>query len=41
VYGLDIIDMGPPVLSMHSPFEITSKVDIYATVNAYRAFLNS
>lgn len=41
VYGMDVIDMGPPVLSMHSPFELTSKVDIYATVNAYRAFLKS
>ncbi|MGE4293111.1 MAG: aminopeptidase [Desulfovibrio sp.] len=41
VYGMDVIDMGPPVLSMHSPFEITSKVDIYATMNAYRAFLQS
>ncbi|MEF2146048.1 MAG: aminopeptidase [Desulfovibrionaceae bacterium] len=41
VYGMDIIDMGPPVLSMHSPFEISSKVDIFATVNAYRAFLAS
>jgi aspartyl aminopeptidase len=41
VYGMDVIDMGPPVLSMHSPFEITSKADIYATVNAYAAFLKS
>ncbi len=40
-YGLDIIDMGPPVLSMHSPFELTSKADIYATVLAFRAFLKS
>ncbi len=38
VYGMDIIDMGPPVLSMHSPFEITSKADIYATLQAFRAF---
>ncbi|SKA77385.1 Aspartyl aminopeptidase [Paucidesulfovibrio gracilis DSM 16080] len=41
VYGMDIIDMGPPVLSMHSPFEITSKVDIYSTTKAYAAFLAS
>lgn len=40
-YGLDIIDMGPPVLSMHSPFELTSKADIYATVLAFREFLKS
>ncbi len=41
VYGMDIIDMGPPVLSMHSPFEISSKADIYATIKAYAAFLGS
>ncbi|HMM37187.1 MAG TPA: aminopeptidase [Desulfovibrio sp.] len=40
-YGLDIIDMGTPVLSMHSPFELTSKADIHATVLALRAFLKS
>lgn len=41
VYGMDIIDCGPPVLSMHSPYEITSKADIYQTYKAYRAFLAS
>lgn len=40
-YGLDIIDLGPALLSMHSPWEISSKVDLYATVLAYRAFLKS
>lgn len=40
-YGLDIIDCGPSVLSMHSPFEVLSKVDLYATMLAYRAFLES
>ncbi|MCM0754131.1 aminopeptidase [Desulfovibrio aminophilus] len=40
-YGLDIIDMGTPVLSMHSPFELTSKADIHATILALRAFLKS
>ncbi len=39
VYGMDIIDFGPSVLGMHSPFEISSKVDLYATKLAYRAFL--
>ncbi|WP_027367878.1 aminopeptidase [Desulfocurvibacter africanus] len=38
-YGMDIIDFGTPVLSMHSPFEIISKVDLYATTLAYEAFL--
>ncbi len=41
VYGMDIIDCGAPVLSMHSPFEVTSKADIYETYKAYRAFLSS
>jgi len=38
-YGMDIVDMGPPLLSMHSPFELSSKVDTYATYRAYRAFM--
>jgi aspartyl aminopeptidase len=38
VYGMEIIDFGPGVLSMHSPFEISSKADLYATVKAYHAF---
>lgn len=41
VYGMDIIDFGPSVLAMHSPFEIASKADVYATTLAYRAFLES
>ena len=40
-YCMNIIDFGPPVLSMHSPFEVTSKVDVYATIQAFRAFLAS
>ena len=41
VYGMEIIDFGPGVLSMHSPFEISSKADLYATVKAYNAFYRS
>jgi aspartyl aminopeptidase len=40
VYGMDILDCGPPVLSMHSPFEITSKADLYQTYKAFRIFLS-
>ena len=29
--GMNVIDCGVPVLSMHSPFEVTSKADIYST----------
>ena len=38
-YGMNVIDFGPPVLSMHSPFELSSTADLKATVDAYRAFL--
>ncbi len=37
-HGMNVIDMGPSVLSMHSPFEIVSKADLYATKLAYLAF---
>ncbi len=39
LYGMDVIDCGVAVLSMHSPFEVTSKSDIYEATKAYRAFL--
>ena len=39
-YNMDVIDCGPPVLSMHSPFEIASKADVYMTYRAYYAFYN-
>ncbi len=39
--NMEIIDAGPPLLGMHSPFEIISKVDIYHTYKAYKAFLES
>ncbi|MDI6756186.1 MAG: aminopeptidase [Thermodesulfobacteriota bacterium] len=41
IYGMDIIDCGVPVLSMHSPFEVTSKADIFETYKAYRAFVST
>lgn len=40
-YGMDIIDFGPGVLSMHSPFELASVADIYATCLAYTAFFEA
>ncbi|MFP4039728.1 MAG: aminopeptidase [Desulfosudaceae bacterium] len=40
-YGMDILDCGPALLGMHSPFEISSKGDIYMTRNAYQAFLEA
>lgn len=37
--GLDVIDCGVAVLSMHAPFEITSKADIYMAYRAYNVFM--
>lgn len=37
--GIDTIDIGVPVLSMHSPYELTSKFDVYNAYRAYKAFL--
>ena len=36
--GMEVIDLGPPVMSMHSPFEVTSKVDVYSAYLAYKEF---
>lgn len=36
--GLEVIDCGVPLLSMHSCFEVSSKVDVYETYRGYRAF---
>lgn len=37
-YGMDVIDSGVAVLSMHAPWEVTSKADLYEAVKGYRAF---
>ena len=38
-YGMEVIDCGVPVLSMHSPFEVISKIDLYTAFRGYAAFL--
>ena len=38
--GIDVIDCGVPVLSMHAPYEVTSKFDIYTAYKGYAAFWN-
>ncbi len=38
---VDTIDVGVPVMSMHAPFEITAKTDVYAAYKAFEAFINS
>ena len=40
-YGMDVIDSGVAVLSMHSPWEATSKADIYEAERGYEAFLRA
>ncbi len=39
--GMDVIDCGIPVLSMHAPYEVTSKVDLFNAYKAYEAFFNN
>ncbi len=39
LYGMEVIDSGVAVLSMHAPWEIISKADLYEAVKAYRAFM--
>ena len=39
LYGMEVIDSGVPVLSMHAPQEIISKADLYEAIRAYAAFL--
>lgn len=36
--GIKTIDVGPALLAMHSPFEVSSKLDVYETYRAYKAF---
>ena len=38
-YGMNVIDAGVAVLSMHAPWEITAREDIIQAYNGYRAFL--
>lgn len=36
--GMEVIDLGPAVMSMHAPYEVTSKADVYSSYLAYKAF---
>ena len=40
-YNMDVIDAGIAVLNMHAPMEVVSKVDVYETYHAYKAFLKN
>ena len=41
LYGMDVIDSGVAVLSMHAPYEIISKADLYEAKKAYEAFMKN
>ena len=41
LYGMNVIDSGVPVLSMHSPWEAVSKADLYEAYRGYRTFLKN
>ena len=36
--NIDVVDLGVPILSMHAPFELSSKLDVYNTYKAFKAF---
>lgn len=40
-YGMQVVDFGVPVLNMHSPFEVSSKADVYEAYKGYKAFLQN
>ncbi len=40
-YNIDTIDIGVPVISMHSPFEVISKADLYEAYAAFKAYINN
>ena len=40
-YGMNVVDAGVPVWSMHAPYEVISKIDLYYTFLAYKAFIEN
>lgn len=38
-YGMDVVDCGPGLLSMHAPWEVSSKLDAWMSYKGYRVFL--
>ena len=39
--GINVVDVGVPVLSMHAPFELVAKTDVYMAFKGFKAFLES
>lgn len=40
-YGMEVVDCGVSLLSVHAPYEIASKADVYMTIKGYNAFFNA
>ncbi|MCS7233434.1 MAG: aminopeptidase [Synergistetes bacterium] len=40
-FGVEVVDCGPPLLNMHSPFEISSKADLFSAIKGYKVFFES
>lgn len=40
-YGMEVLDCGIPILSMHSPFEVISKIDLYEMYRAAKVFFDN
>ncbi len=39
--NIDVVDVGVPTLSMHAPFELVAKLDVYMTYKAFKAFISA
>ena len=39
--NVDVVDVGVPVLSMHSPFEVVSKLDVYMAYKGFKAYFEA
>lgn len=40
-YGMEVVDCGVPLLSVHAPYEIASKADVYMAYKGYKAFFKA
>ncbi len=40
-YGMEVVDCGVALLSVHAPYEIASKADVYMAYKGYNAFYNA
>ena len=39
--GMEVLDCGVPVLSMHAPLEVVHRLDVYSTYRAYQSFMEN